>query len=152
MGSEMCIRDRGFTHWMKTKTPRVTVKLAASMDGRIAARGGESKWISSADSRRRVHEMRARSDAILVGAGTVLADDPLLTVRDADGADPLRVVLDSRLEIPPDSRVVKGEAASCLPRPANRKLRERVDLWRPRAPKLSICRAMNAVSRCGGLC
>ena len=105
---------QGFTHWMKTKTPRVTVKLATSMDGRIAARGGESKWISSADSRRRVHEMRARSDSILVGAGTVLADDPLLTVRDADGADPLRVVLDSRLEIPPDSRVVKGEGGCLL--------------------------------------
>ncbi len=105
---------RGFSHWMTTKTPHVTVKLAASMDGRIAARGGESKWISSEESRRRVHEMRARSDSILVGAGTVLADDPRLTVRDADGADPLRVVLDARLEVRADSRVVKGEGGCLL--------------------------------------
>ena len=104
---------RGFRHWIAHGTPRVTLKLAASMDGRIAASGGESKWISSRESRAVVQRMRARCDAIGVGVGTVLADDPRLTCRLRGASDPRRVVLDTTLRTPPTARVVAGRGG-CL--------------------------------------
>jgi diaminohydroxyphosphoribosylaminopyrimidine deaminase/5-amino-6-(5-phosphoribosylamino)uracil reductase len=73
--------------------PWVVLKLAATLDGRIAAPDGSSQWVTGPAARRDVHQLRAESDAILVGAGTVRADDPSLTVRDVAGRDPLRVVL-----------------------------------------------------------
>ena len=88
--------------------PFVTLKLAASLDGRIAAAGGESKWITGIESRRLVHRMRALSDAVMIGAETALNDDPELTVRLASGRDPVRVVLDSKLRVPVSSKVFSG--------------------------------------------
>lgn len=76
-----------------TGRPHVVVKLAATLDGRLAAPDGTSKWITGPAARVDVHRLRAEADAILVGAGTVRADDPELTVRDADGPDPERIVL-----------------------------------------------------------
>ncbi|HUR49613.1 MAG TPA: bifunctional diaminohydroxyphosphoribosylaminopyrimidine deaminase/5-amino-6-(5-phosphoribosylamino)uracil reductase RibD [Acidimicrobiales bacterium] len=73
--------------------PLVVLKLALTFDGRIAAPDGSSRWITGPEARADVHQLRARSDAVLVGAGTVRADDPELTVREADGPDPIRVVL-----------------------------------------------------------
>ncbi len=88
--------------------PWVILKWAQSLDGKIATRTGDSKWISSQASRRRVHRLRGRVDAVLVGAGTVLADDPLLTCRDARTRRvATRVVLDPRLRTPPGSRLVR---------------------------------------------
>ena len=77
----------------RTGRPWVVLKLAATLDGRIAAPDGSSKWITGPEARADAHRLRAESDAIAVGAGTVRADDPALTVRDAEGRDPLRVVL-----------------------------------------------------------
>lgn len=96
--------------WLSVVTrgrPLVTLKLALTLDGRIAARGGDARWVTGEAARREAHRMRDRHDAILVGVGTVLADDPALTVRGLRGGrDPVRVVLDGRLRTPPGARVL----------------------------------------------
>ncbi len=88
---------RAWLHYARTGRPHVTWKYAASLDGRIAAKDGTSRWISSEASRKEVHEMRAKLDAIIVGTNTVKLDDPALTARDADGMQlphqPLPVVV-----------------------------------------------------------
>jgi diaminohydroxyphosphoribosylaminopyrimidine deaminase/5-amino-6-(5-phosphoribosylamino)uracil reductase len=104
--------NRDYLHWVRTGRPFVTAKYAMSLDGKIATRTGSSRWISGEAARCLVGRMRARVDAILVGVDTVLADDPSLTARAADGAllarQPLRVVLDSRGRLPSSARVVDG--------------------------------------------
>jgi diaminohydroxyphosphoribosylaminopyrimidine deaminase / 5-amino-6-(5-phosphoribosylamino)uracil reductase len=88
---------RAWLHYARTGRPHVTWKYAASLDGRIAAQDGTSQWISSETSRKEVHDLRAKLDAIIVGSGTVRKDDPALTARDADGMplprQPLPVVV-----------------------------------------------------------
>jgi len=115
---EAAARDlnRFFLHHIATGRPRVIVKSASSLDGRIATRTGESRWITGEASRRRVHELRQAVDAILVGVDTVIADDPALTVRlDAAALPPAQVrhprpvVLDSRGRAPLDSTLLAGE-------------------------------------------
>ncbi len=100
--------NEAFLKHIRTGMPFVTLKLASTLDGYIADASGKSKWITGPETRRRVHQWRAWSDAVMVGVGTVLADDPSLTVRDAEGRDPLRVVVDSRLRTPPGAKVLAG--------------------------------------------
>jgi diaminohydroxyphosphoribosylaminopyrimidine deaminase/5-amino-6-(5-phosphoribosylamino)uracil reductase len=88
--------------------PFVTLKAAVTLDGRTAARSGESKWITGEAARKEAHRMRAQSDAVLVGLGTVLADDPELTVRAVRGKNPVRVVLDSQLRTPANAKLVRS--------------------------------------------
>jgi len=98
--------NRGFVSRMQRGRPWVTVKLGASLDGRTAMKNGESKWITGPEARADVQKLRAASCAILTGSGTVLADDPSLTVRiEGEKRQPLRVVLDSHLSIPDSTKL-----------------------------------------------
>jgi len=102
--------NAGFLLRMRAGRPLVTLKLATSLDGRIAAAGGDSRWVTGEAARRRGHLLRAGHDAVLIGSGTALADDPLLTCRLPGLADrsPVRVVLDGRLRLPPAARLAAG--------------------------------------------
>jgi diaminohydroxyphosphoribosylaminopyrimidine deaminase/5-amino-6-(5-phosphoribosylamino)uracil reductase len=102
LADEVTAQLAAYLHHRRTGRPYVICKLAMSADGGIAAPDGSSQWITGEDARRDAHRLRAQSDAILVGAGTVRADDPALTVRHVDGPDPLRVVLGAA---PPGARV-----------------------------------------------
>ncbi len=99
-----------YAFWMGKKRPYLIVKAAMTLDGRIAAPSGDSKWISSEESRAYVHELRDRADGVLVGIGTVEKDDPLLTCRRPGGRDPYRIVIDPGYVIPPAARCL-GERA-----------------------------------------
>jgi diaminohydroxyphosphoribosylaminopyrimidine deaminase/5-amino-6-(5-phosphoribosylamino)uracil reductase len=96
-----------FTKFITKRIPFVTLKLAATLDGKIATASGDSHWISGARSRALVHRWRNEMDAVLVGAATVRADDPQLTCRIAGGRNPYRVVLDSRLRIPLTAQLLR---------------------------------------------
>ncbi len=99
-----------YAFWMKSRRPFVIAKAAMTLDGKIAALGGDSKWISSEKSRELVHELRNHVDGILVGIGTVLKDDPQLTCRTAGGRDPLRIILDKDFKVSGDARILGGNA------------------------------------------
>jgi diaminohydroxyphosphoribosylaminopyrimidine deaminase/5-amino-6-(5-phosphoribosylamino)uracil reductase len=100
--------------------PHVVWKVATTLDGRVAAADGTSRWITGPEARAEVHRLRAGCDAVLVGSGTALADDPQLTVRDADGRNverqPLRVVLDRRGRVPATARVLDAAAPTHVSR------------------------------------
>lgn len=107
------------TPWAKYITEGIaylSVKLGVSLDGRTASRTGASKWITCESARARVHSLRARHDAVLVGINTVLSDDPQLTVREVEGRNPIRCVVDSKLRIPLDCQLVASarETPTCV--------------------------------------
>ncbi len=108
---------RPWLHRQRTGRPQVTLKTAATIDGRVAAPDGTSRWITGEAARAEVHERRARVDAILVGTGTVLADDPALTARHPDGSlrghQPLRVVVGDR-PVPAGSRILDTAARTLI--------------------------------------
>jgi diaminohydroxyphosphoribosylaminopyrimidine deaminase / 5-amino-6-(5-phosphoribosylamino)uracil reductase len=110
--------NRGFVRRMVTGRPWVTLKLGASLDGRTALADGTSKWITGERARADVQRLRARASAIITGSGTVVADDPMLTVRDPDlemrGRRPLRVVLDSSLATPPTAQVLSFSGSTLI--------------------------------------
>jgi diaminohydroxyphosphoribosylaminopyrimidine deaminase / 5-amino-6-(5-phosphoribosylamino)uracil reductase len=105
---EECHRlNEAYFKYIRTGVPFVTLKFAQTLDGRIATATGDSKWISSEPSLKWAHKLRSHHDAVLVGAGTVLKDNPQLTVRLVKGRNPIRIVADSKLSIPLASRILR---------------------------------------------
>lgn len=100
--------NAGFLSRIRRSRPLVALKLATTLDGRIATASGESRWITGPAARARAHLLRARHDAVMIGSGTVLADDPALTCRlpGLEGRSPVRVVLDARLRTPPGAHLI----------------------------------------------
>lgn len=103
-----------FLKWITKKLPFVTLKFACSLDGKIATWAGESQWISSAESRKFTHHLRDIHDAIMVGSGTVLADNPTLTTRLVEGKNPARIIVDSLAKTPLDFNVICDKKARTI--------------------------------------
>lgn len=100
-----------FVKHVTTGLPFLTLKSALTLDGKTATSSGDSRWITNEKSRRYVHQLRAMVDAVMVGAGTLLADDPELTVRHLRGKNPLRIIVDSSLRIPHQARLLRDDLA-----------------------------------------
>ncbi|WP_019413744.1 bifunctional diaminohydroxyphosphoribosylaminopyrimidine deaminase/5-amino-6-(5-phosphoribosylamino)uracil reductase RibD [Paenisporosarcina sp. TG20] len=100
-----------FNKFIVEKKPFVTLKAGITLDGKIATKSSDSKWITSEEARRDVHQLRNEHMAILVGVNTVIADDPELTTRIPNGRNPIRIILDSTLKIPLDRKVIKDKLA-----------------------------------------
>jgi len=104
--------NRAYSHWVHTKRPYIVLKAGMTLDGQIATAGGESKWITGLQSRREVHRLRSTVDAVIVGIGTVLQDNPSLTARRPPrltalaATQPCRIVIDSRLRVPPSAKIL----------------------------------------------
>jgi diaminohydroxyphosphoribosylaminopyrimidine deaminase / 5-amino-6-(5-phosphoribosylamino)uracil reductase len=103
---------RFYAKWVRTGRPFVLIKAGMTLDGKIATARGESRWITGEESRRRVHELRSRVDAVVVGANTVIQDDPELTVRHVTGQNPIRIVVDSHLRVPLTRKIFTGLSKS----------------------------------------
>ncbi|MDD2272778.1 MAG: bifunctional diaminohydroxyphosphoribosylaminopyrimidine deaminase/5-amino-6-(5-phosphoribosylamino)uracil reductase RibD [Desulfuromonadaceae bacterium] len=104
--------NRAFIKFMTTGLPYVTYKCAMTLDGNIATVTGESRWISCEESRKYVHDMRSRMDAIMVGVDTIITDNPQLTVRHVRGKNPLRIIVDTRLRTPESVNVLSEQLSS----------------------------------------
>ncbi|NWG02384.1 MAG: bifunctional diaminohydroxyphosphoribosylaminopyrimidine deaminase/5-amino-6-(5-phosphoribosylamino)uracil reductase RibD [Syntrophaceae bacterium] len=106
--------NEAFSKYILKKTPFVILKVAATLDGKMATRDGRSKWMSGEASRHLVHRWRDRVDGILVGINTILKDDPMLTARVKNGRDPYRIILDSRLRIPFEAKVIRSSPSKTI--------------------------------------
>jgi len=130
---------RAYTKHVRTGLPFATWKMAASLDGKVAARDGSSRWITGEAARLDVHRLRGAADAIVVGAGTALADDPSLTVRDPSyrGRPPLRVLVDARGRVPETGDLFDGSAPTLV---ATTELAppHRREAWRSRGAELLL--------------
>ncbi|MBI2650278.1 bifunctional diaminohydroxyphosphoribosylaminopyrimidine deaminase/5-amino-6-(5-phosphoribosylamino)uracil reductase RibD [Candidatus Woesearchaeota archaeon] len=102
--------NEAYIKYMRTKRPFVVIKVAMSMDGRIATKTGDSKYITSKEARTYVHQLRSEVDAVMVGLNTVLRDNPELTPRLVKGKDPMKIVVDSKLKIPKSCSLMKNPA------------------------------------------
>lgn len=102
--------NEAYIKYITTGIPFVILKIASSLDGKIATASGESRWITGEQSRKMVHRLRSEVDAVMVGIGTVMKDDPMLNVRLVKGRNPHRVILDPQLKIPLNARVLNSES------------------------------------------
>ncbi len=97
--------NKGFISAFVRKRPYITLKAAVTLDGKLATKNGDSKWITGLEARTEAHKIRSQNDGVLVGVNTILYDDPELTVRLVEGVSPKRIILDARLNIPSNSKV-----------------------------------------------
>jgi diaminohydroxyphosphoribosylaminopyrimidine deaminase/5-amino-6-(5-phosphoribosylamino)uracil reductase len=133
--------------WVKTGFPYVTLKAAISLDGRIATLKGESKWITSITSRKFVHKLRSKVDAIIVGVGTVIKDNPQLTVRLIKGRNPKVIVLDPNCRIPLHSNLLTTGCIVAITRGKEKKLPSQNILWKINSSHQSFLKEV--LKRCG---
>lgn len=141
----VCERESGllnepFVKHVTTGLPFVILKSALTLDGKTATASGDSRWITGERSRQMVHRLRDRVDAIMVGVGTVLADDPQLTVRHLRGRDPLRVVVDSGLRMPVDARMLAQASGAGTVIATTADGNDRGEALRCRGAELLVCR------------
>jgi diaminohydroxyphosphoribosylaminopyrimidine deaminase/5-amino-6-(5-phosphoribosylamino)uracil reductase len=121
--------NKFFIKYVTTHSPYVTMKIGMSLDGKTALKSGASQWITSETSRKAVHQMRSEYDAVLVASATVLADDPELTVRLAEGRSPMRIILDANMRIPETAKVYSdSHAANTIVVTTERTLKEKSSL------------------------
>ena len=137
LAEEAARQNEAYVKHVRTGLPFVTWKMAASLDGKVASRDGTSRWITGEAARADVHRLRAAADAILVGAGTALVDDPSLTVRDPGyrGRPPLRVLVDARGRVP-ETGDLFDEAAPTMVATTGAAPRERREAWRARGAEV----------------
>jgi diaminohydroxyphosphoribosylaminopyrimidine deaminase/5-amino-6-(5-phosphoribosylamino)uracil reductase len=128
--------NEAFCKHITTGFPFVILKAAATLDGKIATRTGNSKWISSEASRRLVHRLRDEVDGIVLGIETVLKDDPLLTARVPGGRDPTRIILDAHLRIPEDAHVIETLPSKTILVTTEKASREKVERLRDRGVEI----------------
>ena len=133
--------NEAFCKYVVASEPFVILKLAATLDGKIATRRGEARWISSEASRRFVHRMRDQVDGVIVGVGTVLRDDPLLTARIQGARDPHRIILDSHLRTPEEARVIRGTPAKTTIVTTGNAPRKKIERLEKRGVHLLTCSA-----------
>ncbi|MDD5428638.1 MAG: bifunctional diaminohydroxyphosphoribosylaminopyrimidine deaminase/5-amino-6-(5-phosphoribosylamino)uracil reductase RibD [Candidatus Omnitrophica bacterium] len=127
--------NKPFIKFVTTGMPYVTVKMAESLDGKIAANSGDSKWITADDSRRYVHGLRAKADVVMVGVNTVIKDDPLLISKVSKGKQPARVIVDSSLKTPPNARIFSHTDISPVYIAATKYGGKRCDIIKARADR-----------------
>ena len=135
--------NRAYNRFIASGMPYVTAKVALTLDGKIAAVGGDARWISNAACRRYVHELRGNVDAIMIGGGTVRADDPRLTVRLAGwhGIQPRIVIIDAALDIPRKAKVMRRPAGSLIFVTTNRAPLSRLRWISRKGYGVIVCRA-----------
>jgi diaminohydroxyphosphoribosylaminopyrimidine deaminase/5-amino-6-(5-phosphoribosylamino)uracil reductase len=144
--------NEAWIHWVTTGRPLVTLKAAVTLDGRIAAHGGDSRWVTGEPARKEAHRLRASHDAILVGARTVDSDDPQLTTRGVRGRDPLRVVLDGKLRISARARALPALVLTTRDAPARPDLERRgceIVRLRGRGGRIELVAALEALGKRG---
>ncbi len=151
--------NRFFIKNITTKLPYVIIKTAQSLDGNIATSSGESKWITSPESRKAVHSLRFEVDAVLVGRRTVLNDNPSLTVREIEGRNPLRIIFDSSLSLPLETDIFNDSASPvivcCKPEVSDSRKAELLKskginilpVWQNNEGKLDVQDAVSKLSR-----
>jgi diaminohydroxyphosphoribosylaminopyrimidine deaminase/5-amino-6-(5-phosphoribosylamino)uracil reductase len=140
LASEAAKLNEVFIKWISTKMPFVLLKSAMSLDGKIASYTGHSKWITGPESRAYVHELRDVYDAILVGIGTVLADNPSLTTRlEYQGKNPIRVIVDSKARTPVESNVVTDGSVKTIIAVTHEAPQVKVDALRACGVEVIVC-------------
>ncbi len=130
--------NEAFCKFIVKKEPFVILKAAATLDGKIATREGDSQWISGEGSRRFVHRLRDQVDGVVVGIGTVLKDDPQLTARIKKGRDPYRIILDSRLRIPEGARVIGTSSSKTIIATTELAVREKIERLEKKGVRILI--------------